>query len=115
MYVAQHPKKIVEMLRSAGAKEVHMRISSPPVIAPCYFGIDTASHEQLIGAKNSIEEIRKLIGADTLAYLSAEDLLETAKEAGLDFCSGCFTENYPIDVEKEKGKGNKLILEQNEE
>ena len=108
-------KKIVEMLRSAGAKEVHMRISSPPVIAPCYFGIDTASHEQLIGAKNSVEAIRKLIGADSLAYLSAEDLLETAKEAGLDFCSGCFTKDYPMDVESETGKGNKLILEQNGE
>jgi amidophosphoribosyltransferase len=105
-------KKIIEMLKNAGAKEVHMRISSPPVIAPCYFGIDTASHEQLIGAKNSIEEIRKLIGADSLYYLSAEDLMETAKDSGIDFCSGCFTKNYPFDVLKEEGKGNKLILEQ---
>jgi len=105
-------KKIVEMLKAAGAKEVHMRISSPPVIAPCYFGIDTASHEQLIGAKNSVEEIRKLIGADSLHYLSAEDLIEAATEGKQDFCTGCFTKNYPIDVIKEEGKGNKLILEQ---
>jgi len=105
-------KKIIEMLKAAGAKEVHMRISSPPVIAPCYFGIDTASHEQLIGAKNSVEEIRKLIGADSLYYLSAEDLIECAKESALDFCTGCFTKNYPIDVVSEKDKGNKLILEQ---
>ena len=106
-------KKIVEMLKAAGAKEVHMRISSPPVISPCYFGIDTASHEQLIGAKNSIEEIRKLIGADSLHYLPVEDLVQCSRESELGFCTGCFTKEYPIDVKSEKDKGDKLILEQN--
>ena len=66
-------KRIVEMLKLAGAKEVHMRISSPPIKFPCFFGIDTSSHDQLIGAKNSVEEIRKRIGADSLYYLSIED------------------------------------------
>jgi amidophosphoribosyltransferase len=104
-------KKIVEMIKLAGAREVHMMISSPPIKCPCFFGIDTPSHEQLIGAKNSVEEIRKLIGADTLHYLSIEDLLKTVEGAALNFCVGCFGCKYPMDVEKETGKGNKLILE----
>ena len=65
-------KKIVEMLREAGAREVHMRISSPPVKWPCYFGIDTPTADQLIGSSNSVEEICQLIGADSLEYLTAE-------------------------------------------
>jgi amidophosphoribosyltransferase len=93
-------RKIVEMLRLAGAREVHMLISSPPVICPCFFGIDTPSHDQLIGSKNSIEEIRKIIGADTLHYLSNEDLLKTVEGAGCNFCTGCFDGHYPIDMKK---------------
>ncbi len=92
-------KKIVEMLRLAGAKEVHMQISSPPVKYPCFFGIDTPSHEQLIGAKNSVEEIRRIIGADTLNYLTKEDLLKTVEGAGCNFCTGCFDGNYPVDIQ----------------
>ncbi len=96
-------KKIVEMIKLAGAREVHMRISSPPVVAPCYFGIDTPSHEQLIGAKNSVEEIRKIIGADSLSYLSIEDLLKTVEGASCNFCVGCFNGKYPVEVcEKKK-------------
>ncbi|MEG0915090.1 MAG: amidophosphoribosyltransferase, partial [Christensenellaceae bacterium] len=93
-------KKIVEMLKLAGAREVHMQISSPPVKCPCFFGIDTPSHEQLIGSKNSVEEIRKIIGADTLNYLSIEDLLKTVEGAGCNFCTGCFDGNYPLDIKK---------------
>ena len=74
-------KKIVDMLRLAGAREVHMLISSPPVAFPCFFGIDTPSHDQLVGSKNTVEEIRKIIGADTLHYLSREDLLKTVEGA----------------------------------
>lgn len=93
-------KKIVEMLRLAGAREVHMQISSPPVICPCFFGIDTPSHDQLIGSKNSIEEIRRIIGSDTLNYLTIDDLLKTVEGAGCNFCTGCFNGNYPVDIKK---------------
>jgi len=92
-------KRIVEMIKSAGAKEVHMQISSPPIKFPCYFGIDTASHDQLIGEKNSVEEIRKLIGADSLNYLSIEDLLKTVEGAACNFCVGCFSGQYPENVD----------------
>ena len=93
-------KKIVEMLRLAGAREVHMMISSPPVKYPCFFGIDTPSHEQLIGAKKSIDEICRQIGADSLHYLTIEDLLKTVEGAGCNFCVGCFNGKYPVDIER---------------
>lgn len=93
-------KKIVEMLRLAGAREVHMRISSPPVLCPCFFGIDTPSHEQLIGSKHTVEEIRKIIGADTLEYLTREDLLKSVEGAVCNFCTGCFDGNYPMDMKQ---------------
>lgn len=89
-------KKIVEMLRFAGAREVHMRISSPPVMYPCFFGIDTPDREQLVGANYSVEEIRRMIGADTLGYLSIGDLLKTVEGAGCGFCQGCFNGDYPM-------------------
>ncbi len=93
-------KKIVEMLRLAGAREVHMQISSPPVVCPCFFGIDTPSHDQLIGSKKTVEEIRQKIGSDTLNYLSIEDLLKTVEGAGCNFCTGCFDGNYPLDIKE---------------
>jgi len=92
-------KKIVEMLRLAGAREVHMRISSPPVRFPCYFGIDTPTKEHLIGARYSVEEICRIIGADSLGYLSIEGLLKTVEGSGCGFCLGCFSGEYPIAVE----------------
>lgn len=103
-------KKIVEMLRLAGAKEVHMRISSPPVAYPCFFGIDTPSHDQLIGSMNSVEDIRKIIGADSLSYLTKEDLLKTVEGAGCNFCTGCFDGNYPVDIIKACEETKKLDL-----
>jgi len=93
-------RKIVKMLRHAGAKEVHMRISSPPVISPCFYGIDTPTKKELIGSTHSIEEIRKYITADSLAYLSLEGLLAAAPGAGERYCTACFTENYPIPFTK---------------
>ncbi|NLO83395.1 MAG: amidophosphoribosyltransferase [Clostridiales bacterium] len=92
-------KKIVEMLRLAGAREVHMRISSPPVRFPCYFGIDTPSKEQLIGASYSVDEICRIIGTDSLEYLSMEGLLKTVEGSGCDFCLGCFSGQYPVEIE----------------
>ena len=102
-------KRIVEMIKSAGAKEVHMQISSPPIKYPCYFGIDTGAHDQLIGEKNSVEEIRKLIGADSLYYLSIEDLLKTVEGAACNFCVGCFNGCYPDNVEHLRKLGKKKI------
>ena len=92
-------RKIVEMLRTAGAKEVHMRISSPSVLNPCYFGIDTATSEELIGHSRSAEEICRFIGADSLKFLSLPDLLKTVAGSGCQFCTGCFDGDYPIDPE----------------
>ena len=94
-------RNIVEMLRDAGAKEVHMRISSPPVKWPCFFGIDTPSANQLIGSKNTVEEIRQLIGADSLEYLTPEDLLESVEGTKSQFCMGCFDNDYPISLDLE--------------
>ncbi len=93
---------IVRLLRDAGAREVHVRISSPPVRFPCFYGIDMASRRELIAAAKSVEEIRRHIGADTLGYLSPEGLLE-ACDAGEDrYCRACFTGNYPIPVPEDQ-------------
>jgi amidophosphoribosyltransferase len=90
-------KKIVRMIRDAGAKEVHMRISCPPTISPCYYGVDTPTRGQLIGANKSVSEIREYIGADSLAYLSLEGLRKACGEEGEEtrFCSSCYTGQYP--------------------
>ncbi len=90
--------KIVKALRDAGATEVHMRISSPPVTHPCFFGIDTDSQDQLIAANLSIEEIAKKIGVDSLAYLSWEGMLKATHQDPNTFCSACFTGNYPVEI-----------------
>ena len=91
-------RKIVEMLRTAGAKEVHMRISSPSVLNPCYFGIDTATSEELIGHSRSVEEICRLIGADSLKFLSLPHLPKAVAGSGCQFCPGCLDGDYPIDT-----------------
>src|SRR5689334_17826812 len=88
-------KKIVAMLKQAGATEVHMRISSPPTQGPCYYGIDTPQRRDLIAATSSIEEIRSYIEADSLRYLSEEGLLRAAADGG-GYCTACFTLDYPI-------------------
>ena len=97
-------RKIVRMVRSAGAKEVHLRISCPPTISPCFYGVDTPDKKDLIAANNSIEEIRKFIEADSLAYLSLDGLLHCCGEGqGNTFCTACYTGNYPtqwIDVKE---------------
>ena len=92
-------RKIVRMIRSAGAKEVHMRVSCPPTISPCYYGVDTPSKRQLIAANKSVEEIRDYIGADSLAYLSLEGLKKACGEGEkISYCSACYTGNYPTDI-----------------
>ncbi len=97
-------RKIVRMVRDAGAKEVHMRISCPPTISPCYYGVDTPSKNQLIAANKSVDEIREYIGADSLAYLSLEGLKKAAGESDqVKYCTACYTGKYPtklVDVEE---------------
>lgn len=95
--------RIVGMLREAGAREVHMRVSSPPFLWPCYFGTDVPAREQLIAHNRSVEEICKIIGADSLGYLGAERLDEIA--GGLGICKGCFTGEYPIEPPTEDIRG----------
>ncbi len=89
-------KKIIAMLRAAGAKEVHMRISCPPIMWPCYYGIDTPERTQLIASSQSVDEIAKFIGADSLAYLSLEGMMAAAGGTEGGFCDACFTGNYHI-------------------
>lgn len=96
-------KKIVSSLRKAGAKEVHVRISSPPVSYSCYYGIDTPERSQLLGATKSIEEIRKIIGADSLAYLSLDGLIESTGLQKEHFCTACFSGDYPVKVKSQEG------------
>ena len=95
--------RIVSMLREAGAKEVHVRISSPPFLWPCYFGTDIPAREQLIAYNKTIEQIREEIGADSLGYLKLERLEELVD--GLPICKGCFTGNYPMEPPKEDIRG----------
>lgn len=89
-------RKIVKMLRHAGAKEVHMRISSPPIVSPCFYGIDTPNKKELIASSHTAQEIRKYITADSLAYLSLDGMLKSAPGAPEQYCNACFTERYPI-------------------
>jgi amidophosphoribosyltransferase len=95
--------KIVGMLRQAGAREVHVRISAPPTTGPCYYGIDTPNRDELIAANHEVEEIREIIGADSLGYLSQEGLRRTsANELKHGICDGCFSGEYPIPVNAEE-------------
>ena len=96
--------RIVKMLRDAGAKEVHVRVSSPPFLWPCYFGTDVPAREQLIAYNRTIEEIRQIIGADSLGYLKVERLSELVN--GLPICKGCFTGTYPMEPPKEDIRGD---------
>jgi len=90
--------KIIQTLRKAGATEIHMRISSPPFLFPCYFGTDVDSSENLIAHKKTIDEIRQYIGADSLEFLSLENLQKIKQQENTSFCSGCFSGTYPVDV-----------------
>jgi len=89
-------RKLVHMIRQAGAREVHVRISSPPTTHPCFYGIDTPTREELIASSHEVEEIRTYLGADTLAYLSLAGLYAFAGGRRAGFCDACFTGRYPI-------------------
>lgn len=101
-------KKIVDSLRRAGALEVHVLVSSPPVSNSCYFGIDTPDEKELVGAVMTVEEIREMIGADSLGYISVEGLVESINKPIDKLCVACFNGNYPIEVPK---KADKLMFE----
>ena len=96
--------RIVSMLKEAGAAEVHVRVSSPPFLWPCYFGTDVPAREQLIAYERTVEEVREMIGADSLGYLKLERLEEMAD--GLPICKGCFTGKYPMEPPKEDIRGS---------
>lgn len=101
-------KKIVQMIRNKGAKEVHLLITSPPVTHSCYYGIDTSERNQLIASRKSVDEIRDYIGADSLHYLSMEGLYNSlGKETG--FCTACFTGNYPIEIPSQNDRVKNIL------
>ena len=101
-------ERIVSLLREAGASEVHMRLSSPPFIHPCYFGTDIDSTDHLIAAHHTVEEIRKTIGVDSLGFLGLDAVDKLAENCRLGFCKGCFTGKYPVDPPCEGCKENKF-------
>jgi len=91
--------RVIKLLRSAGAKEVHMRVCAPPIKWPCYFGVDMATKKELIAANNSIEEIRKFIGATSLGYLDIKGLLNAVTPPKKNYCTACFSGKYPIPIQ----------------
>ena len=100
--------KVMNLLRRAGAKEIHMRVCAPPIKYPCFFGVDMATRKELIAAHKSVEEIRQFIGADSLGYLSLDGLMKSVNLPRDSFCTACFTGDYPIPVQLEM---DKLALE----
>ena len=90
-------RKIVRMVRQAGAREVHMRISCPPTVSPCFYGVDTPNKSELIAANSTLEEIRRFIEADSLAYLSQDALSRAVSDDHGEYCYACYTGNYPTD------------------
>lgn len=91
-------RKIVRMVRGAGAREVHLRVSCPPTVSPCFYGVDTPSVAELIAANNSVEEIRRFVEADSLGYLSLSDLRVAVGDDHHDYCYACYTGDYPTDL-----------------
>ncbi len=102
---------VVRLLRKGGAKEIHLRITAPPITSTCHFGVDMATRSELIAANSSVEEIRQLVGADSLGYLSLQGLLRAVNGPEDRFCLGCFTGEYPIPVQLEM---DKLVMEAQE-
>jgi len=105
-------KKLIQMLRDAGAKEIHLRISSPPIVSPCFYGIDMPTKEELIASHMSVEDIGKHLGVDSIGYLSIDAMLSMHSLPKEDFCVACFSGKYPTNVENRNGK---LALESSAE
>jgi len=97
-------KQLVQLIRDAGASEIHIRIASPPIVAPCYYGIDTPDKDQLIAANMSVEQIRDFIGADSLGYLSLDGLLSLKSLPKIGYCTACFGSPYPVKIDDKANK-----------
>lgn len=104
-------RRIVDMVREAGAKEVHVRIGTPPLISPCYLGIDMTTRDQFIAHERNVVEIRKVINADSLGYISIDGLVEAIQFSKNDLCLGCVTEEYPIDIPPERHRFQHTLKE----
>ena len=102
--------KLVPLLRAAGAREVHVRISCPPITGPCYYGVDTPTREELIGSSQDVESIRKVIGADSLGYLSLEALRDTEATLKHGFCDACFSGDYVLPPDADQHRDDQLGL-----
>src|SRR5882672_1156027 len=103
-------RKIVKMVRAAGAKEVHVRISCPPTISPCFYGVDTPQRSELIGATHTLDEITTFLDADTVAYLSLEGLLSAVGNERSSYCSSCYTGRYPVAIPQDQATYLQLAL-----
>jgi amidophosphoribosyltransferase len=108
-------RQIVAMLREAGAREVHLRISSPPIRWPCFYGIDMPDQDDLIGARMSVDEIREHIGADSLAYLSLEGMVAATAIPPDEFCTACFSSRYPVPIPPEQLRSKHVLEELDQE
>ena len=108
-------RRIVDNLRSGGAREVHLRIGSPPIIAPCYLGINMSTREELIASNRSLEDIRDLLNLDSIGYLSIEGLIDAVGEKREDLCLGCLTGIYPLEIPGEKCLVRQMRLTQFQE
>src|SRR6476469_8214763 len=95
-------RKIVKMVRAAGAREVHVRISCPPTISPCFYGVDTPQRAELIAATHSLAEIREYLDADSVAYLSLEGLMSAVGRGSSNYCSSCYTGHYPVSFPRDE-------------
>ena len=106
---AAQPASRVKTLREAGAKEIHMRVSCPPIISPCYYGIDFPTEKELIASKRTVKQIRDFLGLDSLKYISLDGMLESMLIPGEKFCTACFNRKYPTVLPKQFRKN---ILEE---
>jgi len=97
-------RKLVRLIRNAGAKEVHFRVSSPPIMSPCFYGIDMPTKGELIASQRTLNAIRRHLGVDSIGYLSMEGTLAHSTHAPKDFCTACFTNKYPTKINRRSGK-----------
>jgi amidophosphoribosyltransferase len=103
-------RKIVKMMKAAGAREVHVRISCPPTVSPCFYGVDTPQRSELIAATHTIPEIQKYLEADSLAYLSMDGLLAAVGPRQSSYCTSCYTGEYPVEFPRNKEAYLQLAL-----
>jgi len=108
-------RKIVRMVRAAGAKEVHVRISCPPTISPCFYGVDTPRRSELIAATHTLAEIRDYLDADSVAYLSHDGLMRAVGEHRSHYCSSCYTGVYPVEFPRDEKSYLQLALKLDKE